>query len=111
MYPDIDSIACFVAAAKTLNFRAAAQSVALTPAALGKRIAQLEELVDTRLFDRTTRRVCLTPAGQALLPKALQLLECAQECVTAAREHHGPSPVRITIGTRHELGMSWICQC
>ena len=108
MYPDIDSIACFVAAAKTLNFRAAARSVALTPAALGKRIAQLEELMGGRLFERTTRHVSLTPAGQALLPQALKLLDVAEACVEAGRGRSGPAPVKLLIGTRHELGISWI---
>ncbi len=108
MYPDIDSIACFVAAAKTLNFRAAARSVALTPAALGKRIAQLEDLMGGRLFERTTRHVSLTPTGQALLPQALKLLAVAEACVEAGRGRAGPAPVKLLIGTRHELGMSWI---
>ena len=108
MYPDIDSIACFVAAARTLNFRAAAKSVSLTPAALGKRIAQLENLMGNRLFDRTTRHVALTASGEALLPQALKLLETAEACVTAGRRDAGPAPLRLVLGTRHELGMSWI---
>ena len=43
MLPSIDSLRCFQAAARLLNFRAAARSVALTPAALGQRIQKLEE--------------------------------------------------------------------
>ena len=35
--PSMDNLRCFVAAAETLNFRAAARAVALTPAALGQR--------------------------------------------------------------------------
>ncbi len=108
MYPDIDSVACFVAAARTLNFRAAARAVALTPAALGKRIAQLEELMGNRLFERTTRHVSLTAAGEALLPQALKLLEVAEACVTAGRRDAGPAPISLVLGTRHELGMSWV---
>jgi LysR family glycine cleavage system transcriptional activator len=108
MLPNLDSIACFVAAAKTLNFRAGAKAVALTPAAFGKRIAQLEDLLGTQLFERTTRRISLTPAGTAMLPKALRLLEAAQACIDAGRVQSGPSPVTITVGTRHELGISWV---
>ena len=108
MYPDIDSIACFVAAARTLNFRAAAKAVSLTPAALGKRIAQLEDLMGNRLFERTTRHVSLTASGEALLPQALKLLEVAEACVTAGRRDAGPAPISLVLGTRHELGMSWI---
>ena len=108
MLPDLDSIACFVAAARTLNFRAAAKSVSLTPAAFGKRIAQLETLVGHRLFQRTTRHVSLTPNGEAMLPEALRLLDMADECVRAGRERAGPAPVRVTIGTGHELGLAWL---
>lgn len=108
MRPSTDSIACFVAAAKTLNFRAAARSVALTPAALGKRIQQLEDQLGSRLFERTTRHVALTAEGQAMLPHAQRLLEVAKDCVRAGRGVAGPAPVRLTVGTRYELGLSWV---
>lgn len=108
MLPSIDSLRCFAAAARLLNFRAAARSVALTPAALGQRIQKLEEELDAPLFRRTTRSVSLTEAGLALVPYAEQCLAAAQECVRAARGETGPPPMEITMGTRQELGMSWI---
>ena len=101
-------MACFVAAAKTLNFRAAAKSVALTPAALGKRIQQLEDQLGRRLFERTTRHVALTAEGESMLPHARRLREVAKDCVRAGRGVAGPQPVRLTLGTRYELGLSWI---
>ena len=45
-------------------------AVALTPAAFGQRIKQLEEQLGTSLFHRTTRSVRLTESGLALLPAA-----------------------------------------
>lgn len=108
MLPNLESIACFLAAARTLNFRAAAKSVYLTPAAFGKRIKQLELLLDQPLFERTTRHVALTPNGEAMLPVAKQLMKTAQECMRAGRGHGGPPPITITIGTRYELGLSWL---
>lgn len=68
--PSLDSLRCFAAAARLLNFRAAARTVALTPAALGQRIQKLEEELGAQLFRRTTRSVALTEAGLALLPAA-----------------------------------------
>jgi DNA-binding transcriptional LysR family regulator len=106
--PSIDSLRCFVAAARLLNFRAAARSVALTPAALGQRIQKLEDELGARLFRRTTRSVSLTEAGLALVPTAERCLEAAGECVRAARGEIGPPPMEITLGTRQELGMSWV---
>jgi DNA-binding transcriptional LysR family regulator len=106
--PSIDSLRCFVAAARLLNFRAAARSVALTPAALGQRIQKLEDELGARLFLRTTRSVALTEAGLALLPAAEHCLSAAEECARAARGETGPPPMEITVGTRQELGMSWL---
>ena len=106
--PAIDSLRCFVAAARLLNFRAAARSVALSPAALGQRIQALEEELGARLFQRTTRAVSLTEAGLALLPVADRCLEAARDCVRTARGETAPPPMDITLGTRQELGMSWI---
>ncbi|EYF07110.1 LysR family transcriptional regulator [Chondromyces apiculatus] len=108
MLPSLDSLRCFVAAARLLNFRAAARAVALSPAALGQRIRELEEGMGASLFRRSTRSVSLTQAGLAFLPAAERCLEAARDCVRAARGETGPPPMEITIGTRHELGMSWI---
>lgn len=108
MLPSIDGVRCFVAAARLLNFRRAARTVGLTPAALGKRIKQLEEQYGVPLFERTTRKVALTEAGLALLPRAQQLLMEAEACV-AALQGRGERPVMdLIVGTRHELGLSWL---
>jgi LysR family transcriptional regulator, glycine cleavage system transcriptional activator len=108
MLPSLESLHCFAEAARLLNFRAAAHVVALTPAALGQRIRQLEEQLGAPLFHRTTRKVVLTQAGLALVPYARRALEAAEDCVRAGRGDIGPTPVDLTVGTRHELGMSWL---
>lgn len=108
MLPSIESLRCFTAAAKLLNFRAAARSVALTPAAFGQRIKQLEEQLGAPLFQRTTRSVRLTESGLALLPAAERTLLAAAECVRSGSAGRSLVPMDVTIGTRHELGVSWI---
>lgn len=106
--PDLESLRCFLEAARALNFRAAAATVHLTPAALSKRIQQLERVLGARLFERTTRRVTLTEAGLALIPVAEETLNAAEACVRSARGETGPAPRELTLGTRHELGLSWV---
>jgi DNA-binding transcriptional LysR family regulator len=106
--PDPESLRCFVEAARLLNFRSAAAAVALTPAALGQRIRRLEDEVGQALFLRSTRRCELTPAGLALLPLAQDALAAADRCVRAARGELAPPPMDLRLGTRHELGMSWV---
>ena len=64
---DIAQIRCFLAAAETLHFGRAAQSLDILPASLGRQIRSLEDQFETRLFVRTTRSVALTEAGEAIL--------------------------------------------
>jgi LysR family transcriptional regulator, glycine cleavage system transcriptional activator len=106
--PSLESLRCFDAAARLLRFRAAAKAVALTPAALGHRIRQLEDELGVKLFERTTRTVKLTAAGLAVLPHARACLEAAAMCTRAAKGEVGSAPVEIVLGTRHELGISWL---
>ncbi len=106
--PPLDSLRCLEAAAQLGSFRAAARSVALTPAALGQRIRLLEDQLGVPLFVRTTRSLRLTPAGMALLPHARSTLAAAELCVRAARGDSAPPPFDLVLGTRHELGISYL---
>jgi len=105
---DMESLRCFDAAATLLNFRLAAQRVALSPAAFGERIRRLEDDLGTPLFRRTTRRVQLTEAGERLLPRARDLMDAEARCRTAVTDPGGPAPVSLLVGTRFELGLSWL---
>jgi LysR family glycine cleavage system transcriptional activator len=106
--PSVDSLRCFCAAAKFLNFRAASRAVALTPAAFGQRIKQLEDQLGAQLFVRTTRSVRLSTAGLALLPTAQRALTSVEDCARAVSAEGKLPPMDLVIGTRHELGLSWL---
>lgn len=108
MLPSIDNLRCFLLASRLLNFRKAARSAALTPAAFGQRIRHLEDELGVELFRRTTRSVSLTEAGMALIPHAERAIGAVEECVRSARGETGPPPMDLVLGTRHELGLSWI---
>jgi LysR family glycine cleavage system transcriptional activator len=103
--PDLDMLGAFVAAAELGSFRAAAAAEFITPAALGKRIQLLEEQLGAALFVRTSRKITLTPRGRELLPRARQVLQEAQACLVG---EGGGGALELTVGTRHELGMSWL---
>ncbi len=105
--PSAINLACFVAAAEHLNFARAARQIALTPSAFGQRIRQLEETLQAELFERTTRSVALTPRGRALLPVARETLRQLHACAEAVHLDTEP-PVHFTVGTRYELGLSWM---
>ncbi|MCD2193836.1 LysR family transcriptional regulator [Actinomycetospora endophytica] len=72
----------FVTVARTRHFGRAADELHIAGSPLSQAIRQLESHLGTPLFERTTRRVDLTPAGEALLPEAVRILES----VGAARE-------------------------
>lgn len=75
----------FAAVAQELHFGRAAQRLHMTQPPLTQGIATLERNLGLRLFDRTQRRVQLTPAGAALLPEVLDLLARAQALPGHAR--------------------------
>ncbi|MBG0829756.1 LysR family transcriptional regulator [Planomonospora sp. ID67723] len=87
-----------VAVAETGNFTRAAEQCLVVQSALSHQIARLERELGARLFDRTSRRVRLTPAGEAFLPAARQALDAAEraraEVAAAAGEIRG----RLAIG-------------
>lgn len=107
MLPDLESLRCFEAAATHRSFRVAARAVALSPAAFSERIQRLEETLGNTLFIRTTRRVALTEAGARLLPQARRALGEARRCLEVAGDG-APAPYDLTVGTRYELGLSWL---
>lgn len=75
----------FVAVAEELHFGRAAVRLHMTQPPLTQAIAQLEKLLDVRLFDRTKRSVRLTSTGLALLPAVYELLARAQALPEQAR--------------------------
>jgi DNA-binding transcriptional LysR family regulator len=106
---DLESLRCFDAAAVTLNFRAAAGRVHLSPAAFSDRMLRLEEALGVPLFTRTTREVALSPAGARLLPFAREVLVAVERMVASGRAPERPLPYELFVGTRYELGLSWLC--
>lgn len=106
--PDLASLRCFLAGAEQPSFRAAARAVALSPAAFSDRIRRLEDDLGTALFERTTRTVALTAAGRRLLPEARACLDQARRCAHAAMDESARPPLTLTLGTRYELGLSWL---
>jgi len=106
---DLDSLRCFDAVATTLRFRSAAARVHLSPGAFSDRIGRLESVLGTRILQRTTRRVALTDAGERLLPVARRILRLVDHMPGAAKEDTAPPSYELVVGTRHEVGLAWLC--
>ena len=79
---EIRQLRYFVTVAQTCHFGQAAERLHMAQSPLSQAIRQLESQVGATLFQRTTRRVELTPAGEAFLRDAERILELADAAQT-----------------------------
>ncbi|CAB3702165.1 MULTISPECIES: LysR family transcriptional regulator [Achromobacter] len=68
---------------RTLNFRQAAAQLHLSQSALSTQIQRIEEALGVRLFDRTTRTVRLTAAGEVFMQQAATLQVAFRDAIAA----------------------------
>ena len=95
---EIRNLTTFVKIAEMRNFSRSAESLGYSQSAVTMQIKQLEEELGVPLFERFGKRVKLTPAGERLLPYAIQVLnsvQMAENSVSEAGENNG----RVRIGT------------
>ena len=92
--PDLGDLQAFAAVARHGGFRGAAMALGVSASALSEAVRRLETRLAVRLFNRTTRSVTLTEAGQRLLEQlgpALEAVRDALDVVDGFRE--GPKGV------------------
>lgn len=82
----VEQLRRFVVLAEELNFTRAARRLHLSQQALSAQVKQLETSLGTPLLVRTTRRVELTPAGEAFVERARLAVHAVDGAVRAARE-------------------------
>ena len=95
--PTVTQLRVFVAVAERLHFRQAAADLGLSQPSLSQSLATLEDGLGTRLVERSTRTVFLTPEGDALLPAAREALRAVDDFVDLAVGGGGPlsGPLRL----------------
>ena len=96
----------FVAVAQHRNFTRAAREAHVVQSTLSASIHRLEREIGALLFERTTRRVALTPAGWALLPTAQRMLDDAEQARVAVAAVTGMRGGQIALGTIQAL--TWV---
>ncbi|TAM11144.1 MAG: LysR family transcriptional regulator [Nevskiaceae bacterium] len=102
---DVAELQTLVTLAEMRSFSRAATALHLSQPAVSKRIAVLEAELDVRLVHRIGRRITLTDAGTALLPRARRVLEEIEDgrrALSRLSEHVGG---RLSIGTSHHVGL------
>ncbi|MGW2629975.1 LysR family transcriptional regulator [Streptomyces chattanoogensis] len=102
-----------VAVAETGGFTRAAERCHVVQSALSHQIARLEKELGARLFDRTSRSVRLTAAGEVFVPVARQALQAAERARAEVEAATGQVRGRLAVGAistvaavdlAHELG-------
>ena len=96
-----DGIAEFVAVTRLGSFTAVAAELGMTKSAVGRAVSRLEARLGSKLLHRTTRRLILTPAGEAWLEHcvaALAELDRGESALILARDTPG-GEVRIDLPT------------
>ncbi|KPX38420.1 MULTISPECIES: LysR family transcriptional regulator [Pseudomonas syringae group genomosp. 2] len=85
----ISDIEVFAAIASSRSLSEAARRLGLSPMAISRRLAALENDLGVRLFHRTTRSVSLTPEGEVFLPHAKTILEASEAARTTLKADAG----------------------
>jgi DNA-binding transcriptional LysR family regulator len=96
----------FVAVAEELHFGRAARRLHMAQPPLSQQIRQLEEMVGTVLLRRTSRRVELTPAGDAFLEGARRTLAAAEGTVEMARRVGRGEVASVRVGFADSAALS-----
>lgn len=85
----LTNLRTFLAVARTGSFSEAARQLHVVPSVVAKRVAQLEQTMHARLFQRTTRMVELTDAGHRLKTRAATLVADLDTVVADVRGDEG----------------------
>lgn len=83
---NLEAIQTFVDAVTRGSFAAVARARRVAPSSVSRQVAELEAELEVRLFQRTTRRLSLTEAGQAYLDRVSPLLQELNHARDLARD-------------------------
>ncbi|GAA2769430.1 LysR substrate-binding domain-containing protein [Nonomuraea dietziae] len=88
--PTLAQLRAFLAVADHLHFREAATALRMSQPALSASVSALEEILDTQLLERTTRRVLLTPAGERVAVHATRVLAAVDDLIGEVDRNREP---------------------
>ncbi len=101
----VNDMAAFVRSVELGGFSAAARALGLTPSAISKLVTRLEDRLGVRLLNRTTRKLALTPEGEAFLYRSRRILADIAEAEGEVSRFrvHPRGLLRINVGTAFGL--------
>lgn len=109
---DLNDIALFVQVVRSGSFAEAARRLGMPPNTVSRRVQQLEAQLDTRLLQRSTRKLTLTHAGQAFHERCVGavdgLIEAGHELMTGSQEPSGLVRIAATADFFDFFPMEWV---
>src|SRR5918996_1809251 len=98
----------FVRSAETGGFSAAARRLSLTPAAVSRNVAMLERNLGIRLFQRSTRKLTLTEAGERFLLAIRGNLDALQASIASVATDRGEPAGVLRVSMGMTFGIEYI---
>jgi DNA-binding transcriptional LysR family regulator len=98
----------FVRSAETGSFSAAARRLALTPAAVSRNVALLERNLGVRLFQRSTRKLTLTAAGERFLMEIGGNLDALQAAIASVSNDRSEPAGVLKVSMAPTFGMTYV---
>jgi len=95
---DYDQLASFLEVAKLQSFSRAAEKIYRTQPAISAQVRLLEQECGEKLFDRSGKKVLLTPAGEILQRYAQRIIELNKEALQAIAELNQTARGKLQIG-------------
>ena len=105
---DLYELTLFQLVAETGSFTRAAEKAGLTQSAITRQIRGMEDRLGVALFERTTRRVCLTQAGQLLREKSKTILDAADDLLYNMQRTLGKVPLTLRVGVARSIGLAYL---
>jgi len=102
------ALSLFVRVVEAGSFSEAARNLGLTPSAVSKQIARLEDRLGARLVERTTRRLGVTEVGRQLHERARRILADIDEAERAVSETLGQARGTLRITASLAFGQRWL---
>ncbi|GAA1480563.1 hydrogen peroxide-inducible genes activator [Gordonia sinesedis] len=96
--PTVTGLRAFVTLARRRHFGSAASELGISQPSLSQALATLEAGLGATLIERTTRRVLLTPEGEALLDRAIAVTDAVDQFLAAAAGAGDPLTGTVRLG-------------
>ncbi|MCI0746555.1 MAG: LysR family transcriptional regulator, partial [Verrucomicrobia subdivision 3 bacterium] len=105
---DLYELSLFQLVAQERSFTGAARKAGLTQSAMTRQVAGIERALGVSLFERTTRTVTLTDAGNRLLARAAGILRQVAVVAEELRHETAFGPKQVRVGVSRSIGFSYL---